>query len=156
MEEDPAFYEKFSKLIQQAIDDFKARRINDLEYLNQVTGIRNKVATKQHDEVPEQIRGNEEACAYYGVVSPFFMAYDLKPDQREAIVAETSLAIQEIIHRHWKVDFWNDADAQKAAMNDIDDFLYDQVKDQYGLSLSLAQMDDIIEKTVQIARRRRH
>ena len=33
MDEDPAFYLKFSKLIQQAIDSFKARRIFDLEYL---------------------------------------------------------------------------------------------------------------------------
>ncbi|MEM8727613.1 MAG: hypothetical protein AAGE99_02740 [Chlamydiota bacterium] len=35
MAEDPTFYEKFSKLIQQAIDDFKARRISDLDYLKQ-------------------------------------------------------------------------------------------------------------------------
>jgi type I restriction enzyme R subunit len=33
MEEDPYFYEKFSKLIQQAIDDFRQLRISDLDYL---------------------------------------------------------------------------------------------------------------------------
>lgn len=33
MDEDPAFYEKFSKLIQQAIEDFRAKRISDLDYL---------------------------------------------------------------------------------------------------------------------------
>jgi len=32
MDEDPAFYEKFSKLIQQAIEDFRAKRISDLDY----------------------------------------------------------------------------------------------------------------------------
>jgi type I restriction enzyme R subunit len=31
MGEDPAFYEKFSKLIQQAIEDFRAKRIFDLD-----------------------------------------------------------------------------------------------------------------------------
>jgi len=32
IEEAPAFYEKFSKLIQQAIEDFRAKRLSDLEY----------------------------------------------------------------------------------------------------------------------------
>lgn len=40
--QDPAFYEKFSKLIQQAIDDYRAKRITDLEYLQRVTDIRTR------------------------------------------------------------------------------------------------------------------
>lgn len=156
MDEDPAFYEKFSKLIQEAIDDFKARRISDLEYLNRVIDIRNKVATKQHDDVPENIRDNDEACAYFGLVKPFFMLYDMDEDQIDSIASETSLAIQRIIDVHWKVDFWDDADVQKIAMNDIDDFLYDEVKEQYSVALSLEQMDEIIEKTMQVAKHRRH
>ncbi len=47
MEEDPAFYEKFSKLIQQAIDAYRAKRISDLEYLKKVLEIRDKVATRK-------------------------------------------------------------------------------------------------------------
>jgi type I restriction enzyme R subunit len=156
MDEDPAFYEKFSKLIQQAIDDFKARRMSDLEYLNKVIGIRSRVVARKHDDAPEQIRDNDEACAYFGVIKSFFMEQDLTQEQIDTISAETSLAIQQIIDSHWKVDFWSDADAQKTTMNDIDDFLYDQVKDQYGISLSLKQMDEIIEKTMQVARHRRH
>ncbi|MDD3880225.1 MAG: type I restriction endonuclease subunit R, partial [Syntrophomonas sp.] len=66
MEEDPAFYEKFSLLIQQAIDGFRAKRISDLEYLNLVSEIRNKVVTRQHDDMPETLLGNEDAMAYYG------------------------------------------------------------------------------------------
>jgi type I restriction enzyme R subunit len=156
MEEDPAFYEKFSKLIQQAIDDFKARRMNDLEYLNKVIGIRSRVVARKHDDAPEQIRDNDEACAYFGVIKSFFMEQDLTREQIDTISAETSLAIQQIIDSHWKVDFWSDADAQKTTINDIDDFLYDGVKDQYHISLSLEQMDEIIEKTMQVARHRRY
>src|SRR5690606_36285030 len=43
MEEDPAFYEKFSDMIQKVIEDFRAKRISDLEYLNKVTKISEKV-----------------------------------------------------------------------------------------------------------------
>ena len=160
MDEDPAFYEKFSKLIQAAIDDFKAKRISDLEYLNRVIDIRNKVATKQHDDIPDCIRENDEACAYFGLIKPQFQQVatlnELDDAQLDAIAAQTSLAIQKIIDAHWKVDFWDDADVQKTAMNDIDDFLYDEVKEQYGVTLSLEQMDEIIEKTMQVAKHRRH
>jgi len=154
MDEDPAFYEKFSKLIQAAIDDFKAKRISDLEYLNRVIDIRNKVTTKQHEDVPDNIRDNDEACAYFGLVKPYFAQSDLNVAQVDSIASETSLAIQEIIAKHWKVDFWGDSDVQKAAMNDIDDFLYDEVNEGYGLSLSLEEMDEVIERTMQVSQSR--
>ena len=73
----------------------------------------------------------------------------------KAVAAEAALAIQKIIGKHSKVDFWTDYDAQKVAQNDIDDFLYDQVNDKYGASLSTEQMDEIIEKTMRIARNQR-
>ena len=81
MDEDPAFYEKFSKLIQQAIEDFRAKRLSDLEYLNQVMEIRTKVVTRHHDDVPEKLSGNEDAMAYYGVLKPFFAEHPLTPEK---------------------------------------------------------------------------
>ena len=45
MDKDPAFYEKFSKLIQDAIDGFKNQRISDLEYLQKASAIRDESPT---------------------------------------------------------------------------------------------------------------
>lgn len=155
MEEDPTFYEKFSKLIQRAIDDFRAHRISDLDYLSHVYDIRDKVVSGRHEDVPDSISDNQEACAYYGVIKPYFTQYDIDDKQIEEVSSQTALAIQRTIDFHWKVDFWDDNDAQKAAMNDIDDFLYDNVKKQFEFPLSLEQMDEIIEKTMRVARSRR-
>lgn len=153
MEEDPAFYEKFSLLIQQAIDAFRAKRISDLEYLNLVSEIRNKVVTRQHDDMPETLMGNEDAMAYYGVLKTFFMNSPGK-DKYQTLSAQTALAIQEILQRHWKVQFWDDDVSQNQAINEIDDYLYDEIRGVHGVELSEEQMDDIIEKTLQIARHR--
>ncbi|MDA0929260.1 MAG: hypothetical protein O2861_14375 [Proteobacteria bacterium] len=155
MDEDPAFYEKFSKLIQRAIDD-KARRISDLEYLNKVSDIRDKVVTKQHDDVPKKIDGNEDAMAFYGILKPFFETCELDESVCEGISADTALAIKSTLQRHWKVQFWDDDDAQKRAMNDIDDYLYDQVKGARSVDLTLEQMDEIIERSMQVASHRMH
>lgn len=155
MDEDPAFYQKFSKLIQQAIDDFRARRISDLDYLSKVSDIRDKVVSRQHDDMPDNIQGNDEACAYFGLIKPFLLKYELPENELDSISAETALAIQSTIDRHWKVDFWNDDEAKNATINDIDDYLYDDVKSKYQISLSIEQMDEIIEKTMHVAKSRR-
>jgi type I restriction enzyme R subunit len=154
MGEDPAFYEKFSKLIQQAIEDFRSKRISDLEYLNKVVDIRNKVVGKVHDEIPDKLSGNEDAMAYFGVLKPFLEKHELGEEDLESAVADTAIAIHGILEKHKKVHFWDDEDAQKQAVNEIDDYLYDELKTERGIELSLDQMDDIIAKVVQVAKHR--
>ena len=154
MDEDPAFYEKFSKLIQQAIEDFRAKRLSDMDYLNRVMDIRTKVATRRHDDVPEKLSGNEDAMAYFGVLKPFFAEHPLAPDVSESLAADTALAVDSILERHWKVQFWDDDDAQKRAINDIDDYLFDDVKEKMGVKMNEEQMDALIEKALQVAKSR--
>ncbi len=154
MDEDPAFYEKFSKLIQQAIEDFRAKRLSDLDYLNQVMEIRSKVVTRHHDDVPEKLSGKEDAMAYYGVLKPFFAEHPFSPERSDSISADTALAIDAILTRHWKVQFWEDDDAKNQAINDIDDYLFDEVKGKAGVEISLEQMDALIERTLQVAKNR--
>ncbi len=154
MDEDPAFYEKFSKLIQQAIEDFRAKRISDLDYLNKVVDIRNKVVGKVHDDIPDKLSGNEDAMAYFGVLKPFLEKHELSEEDLEAAAADSAIALHGILEKHKKVHFWDDEDAQKQAVNEIDDYLYDELKSEKGIELSLDQMDDIIEKVLQVAKHR--
>lgn len=154
MDEDPAFYEKFSKLIQQAIEDFRARRLSDLDYLNKVVDIRNKVVGKVHDDIPDKLSGNEEAMAYFGVLKPFLEMHELGEEDLESAGADTAIAIHAILEKHRKVHFWDDEDAQKQAINEIDDYLYDELKTERGIELSLDQMDEIIERVLQVAKHR--
>ncbi len=154
MGEDPAFYEKFSKLIQQVIEDFRAKRLSDLEYLNKVVEIRSKVVDRVHDDVPDILVGNEDAMAYFGVIRPFINAHTLGEAELEAIAADTAIALHGILEKHRKVHFWDDEDAQKQAANEIDDYLYDELGTARGIELSLDQMDDIIKKVLQVAKHR--
>lgn len=167
MDEDPAFYEKFSKLIQQAIEDFRAKRISDLDYLSKVVDIRNKVVGKVHDDLPDKLLGNEDAMAYFGVIKPFIEQAIIRAGTgaiiragtgalplQESAVADTAMAIYGILDKHRKVHFWDDEDAQKQAVNEIDDYLYDELNTVRGIGLSLEQMDDIIEKVLQVAKHR--
>jgi type I restriction enzyme R subunit len=154
MDEDPAFYSTFSTLIQKAIEDFRAKRLSDLDYLNKVVDIRNKVVGKVHDNIPDQLSGNEDAMAYFGVLKPFLEKHELGKEDLESAAADTAIAIHGILEKHKKVHFWDDEDAQKQAVNEIDDYLYDELKTERGIELSLDQMDNLIEKVLQVAKNR--
>lgn len=155
MEEAPAFYEKFSKLIQQAIDDFRARRISDLDYLKKVSDYRNKVVTRRHDDAPEKLEGNENAQALYGNLIPLFEATVEDPSVCEEVTCDFVFEFLKLLDKHRKVHFWDDDDEQKLTMNDIDDFLYDEIRSNRGIDLSTEQMDEIIERSMTLARNRK-
>ena len=70
LDEDPAFFEKFSKLIQQAIDDYRAGRISDLEYLTRASEIKDAVVNRKTDDMPTVLHGNDHAIACFGVLEP--------------------------------------------------------------------------------------
>lgn len=152
--QDPAFYEKFSKLIQQAIDDYRAKRISDLEYLQRVTEIKESVVNRKVDDLPSSIAANEDAIAVYGLLRPFLAQHFAATEHVTAAAANAANAIWDVLQRNRKVGYWDDLDAQRRTMNEIDDYLYDEVKGRQGVPLSTNEMDEIIEKTMQLARHR--
>jgi type I restriction enzyme R subunit len=152
--QDPAFYEKFSKLIQQAIDDYRAKRITDLEYLQRVTDIKESVVKRKSDDLPAAIAGDEDATAVYGLLQPFVAAHVTDAEQARQIAAETAKSVWGVFLSNRKVGYRDDLDAQRRTMNEIDDYLYDEVKGRQGIDLTTAEMDEIIEKTMQLARHR--
>lgn len=148
LDEDPAFYQTFSALIQQAIDDFRQQRITDMEYLNRVQEIRYKITHKVREGIPQQIAGNDDAIAFYGMLKPY-----LKELGDEKLVS-TVTAIIDIIRNHMKVNYWLDENAQKDTINSIDDYLFDVVKGEYGLDLDTDTLDVIIEQVMNLAKHR--
>jgi type I restriction enzyme, R subunit len=154
LEQDPAFYEKFSKLIQQAIDDYRARRLSDLEYLQRVTEIKDAVVSRKDDDLPPMLAGDSDAAAVYGLLRPFVANHLSDAGQAKTTAAEAAKAMWDIFQRNRKVGYWDDLDAQRRTMNEIDDYLYDEVKGARGIALSTDEMDEIIEKTMQLAHHR--
>jgi type I restriction enzyme R subunit len=154
LEQDPAFYEKFSRLIQQAIDDYRAKRLSDLEYLQRVTEIKDGVVSRKGDDLPPVLAEDADAAAVYGLLRPFVASHLSDAEQTQTTAAEAAMAVWDIFRRNRKVGYWDDLDAQRRTMNEIDDYLYDEVKGARGIALSTEEMDEIIEKTMQLARHR--
>ena len=154
MEEDPAFYQKFSSLIQRVIDEFRVERISGLEYLEKVSKLKKDFDSREHEDMPEKLRLNGDAAAFFGVIQPVFETSGCATEMCDEHSADTALAIHDILQRHGKIHFWDDPDARNSAINDIEDYLYDEVKAKKGIDLDNEQLDEIIERTMRIVRNR--
>jgi type I restriction enzyme R subunit len=155
LEEDPAFYEPFSRLIQKAIEDFRQGRLDELDYLRTVSAIRDAVVNRKTDDLPAAVRDNPVATAFFGVALEVVRQVGGRAESEmldiAAAIAANALTI---IERHRIVDWIGNPDVQKAMANDLDDYLFDVVKGKQGVPLTPAIMDDLIDRVMQIARHR--
>jgi type I restriction enzyme, R subunit len=152
LREDPAFYEKFSRLIQETIDDFRSQRISDLEYLKRSREIREAVVNRKNDDLPPRIRADRTATAFYGVILE-------AADHEKPLIAsiadvatDAALSLEEIVRKHQIVNWVGNVDVNNSIINDIEDYLFDVVRDEKGIPLSRESIDSIIERVMQIAR----
>jgi len=150
MSEDPAFYKKFSELLRDAIRAFREGRISEAEYLRRTKGIMDSVLGRTDDGIPETLKHNDTAKAYFGEVVEVLSGYHKDGFDKAKAGVETALAIEEIIRSKSIVKWTEDNDVKNAMRNSIEDHLF-EIKDKYGLELSFEDMDTIMDKCIDIA-----
>ena len=152
-EEDPAFYKRFSRLLEDTIEEFMAKRISDAQYLDKVTEIMNAVRNRTGDDVPKQLEHRDVAKAFYGLVYEVISKFENNESDPKESSADIGLAIDDIVQECLVVDWVNNKDIQNAMLNKIEEYLY-EVKDQYGIMLSYDDIDIIMEQSINVAKTR--
>jgi type I restriction enzyme R subunit len=66
-------------------------------------------------------------------------------------VADIALAIIAIIQNHLIVDVWSNDVAMNKMRNAIDDYFFDVVRDQKGITLDLDQLDALETRIMNLA-----
>lgn len=150
MEEDPFFYRGFSKILEDVIGTWRVGRISDAECLGQVTDVMNKVMDRSSADLPPELRNQDVAKAFYGVVNDAFSKLKTPPPDTRKIATEIAIEIDRIIRETRVVDWTSKPDVQNAMRNQIDDCLY-ELKKRHGIDLSFEDMDFIIESSINIA-----
>lgn len=152
-DENPAYYDSFSKRIKEALDLYKEKVISEAEYLQKMRTIMEDYhAGKSTVSYPERIRNNIHAQAFYGVLNAIFDEVEdetITPD----FVAEVAEEITKIIAAHSQVDWSNNKTIHDRISQAIDDLFYEYEK-KYGLKLSFDVVDKIIDNVKTVALRR--
>lgn len=157
MDEDPALYKAFSELLEEAIKEYRHKRISEKDYLLKVSEIAKDVAAgKRKDNLPAAIRENQNAQAFYGIVLPIIGQHVGDIAKSEKISAEIALHILQIITdpKHLIVNVWQNPDALKKIQNAIDDYFFDVVSPTMEVSLTPEELDTLQAALIGIARAR--
>ena len=152
-DENPTYYDSFSKRIKQALEDYKNRVISEAEYLDKMKSIMADYRKGTTNiTYPEKIKENVHAQAFYGVITAIL---DDKIDINANIdtVSDISLEITSIIKKHDTVDWQTNKEIHNKIAQDIDDMFYRLEKGNV-FSIDFDTIDKIIENVITVALRR--
>jgi type I restriction enzyme, R subunit len=158
MEEDPAFYKKFSQMLKETIADYEAKRITEVQYLSKVQQILENVLLHTDGDIPEILKEKDTAKAFYGLAAEVLSQKMKDPVAAKQISAQAAIRVDELIKGAVFdggkpiVDWQYKTNITGKLLIEIGDYLIDEVRDKYGMELSFAEMDEIAEKCIEVAK----
>ena len=152
MEEDPAFYKKFSEMLKDTIKDYEEHRITEKEYLNHVHEIMENVLAHNDESFPAEIKDNDIAKAIFGISKEILQEKKLSSWDTQKVALMISLQADEIFKSLKIVNFQNNKDVLNRMKISISDMFYDEVKTKYKLDISLSEIDLFVDKCIWIAK----
>lgn len=160
MDEDPAFYKKFSQLLKETIAGYEAKRITEAQYLSKVQDIMDNVLTRTDNEVPEALQEKEEAKAFYGISKELLSEKMQDEIVLKEVSVQAALNIDELIRKSVLdygrpvIDWQNKSNITGKLLIEIGDYLIDEVRDKYNINLSFGEMDKLAEDCIEVAKLR--
>jgi type I restriction enzyme R subunit len=155
MEKDPAFYEKFSRLIENTIEAYRQGRLSEAEYLKRASEILHTVQTGRDADTPQKLYQYRDAPAYYGVMLEPMSQYegDCPDVDMDDLVADAAIRLEEIIEERKIRDWTSNPDVKLDIKRAMDEYLY-SIRGRYDIPLTHGDMEVILDRVVDIAEQR--
>src|SRR5690625_4196778 len=155
---DPAYYKKFSQMIEDTFNKYKEKRISEKEYLEAMYHHANEYEEEDIVGYPDDIKRNPHAQAFYGslhdVLTEERAKYETNKDvAMKDILGKVSIDIEKAIEKQVKVDWHNNQDVRNSMEQAIEDVLFDY-KEKYNLELDWDTIDKLNRNMQEIARQR--
>jgi type I restriction enzyme R subunit len=160
MDEDPAFYKKFSQMLKETIADYEAKRISEAQYLSRVQDIMDNVLAHTDNDIPEQLKDRDVAKAFYGLTIEALSEKIKDNTVCKEAATQTALQIDDLIQEavldNGKpiIDWQYKTNITGKLLIEIGDYLIDEVRDKYNVDLTFKDMDKIAENCIEVAKLR--
>ena len=145
---DPEFYKRFSEKIEKLIAELREAKKEDLKsLLDQARDVQGQVTAYEASDIPEAIR-------FQKALHPFFRSLQSKlevhavPSQQ---LCEMARAMVERIDQRKIVDWHRNIEVERQVRMALEDYLFDVVKEQNGIPLTMDEMDAIITLVWELA-----
>ena len=147
MDKDPEFFERFSKKIENIIEQMRLGKLADIEALKQMKLISEDVLNKKDDELPKEIKELKGADVFYHNLGTSFKNAKIENEMYISIIID----IFSILKKEAIIDWQKNLDVKRKMSNIIDDYLYDVVKGQKGVDIDSEFIKATITTTMQLA-----
>ncbi len=160
MDEDPAFYKKFSQMLSETIAEYEEKRINEAQYLSKVQEIMENVLAHTDSDIPESLQQREVAKAFYGLTLESLIDKVQDAVVRREIAVQSALHIDDLIRASVLdkekpiIDWQQKTNITGKLLIEIGDYLIDEVRDKYNVSLTFGEMDQIANNCIEVAKLR--
>lgn len=157
-DENPSYYESFSKKIKETLDEFKNKLIDDKTYLSKIRSILEDFENNKSSIVyPDKIKNNYNAQAFYGGICMVLdnISNDIQGKElfTQDFITDISIHIADIFKQNIQVDWKENIDIHKKIEGQIDDLFFDY-ENEYNIRIDSFIIFEIIEKVKLIAIRR--
>ncbi|RAI88074.1 type I restriction endonuclease subunit R [Algoriphagus yeomjeoni] len=161
MDEDPAFYKKFSQLLSQTIADYEARRISETQYLQKTKNVMDAVLNHTDSDIPELLKDESVAAAFYGLTKEFLDEKISNTDALKSICETSALKINQLIKAEVFgqgqspiVEWESKREITGKLIIEIGDYLIDEVRDKHAREISYSEIDSLAERILAVAKKR--
>lgn len=146
-ESDPIFYTKFSQKISKILEEMRQKKLADIDALRQLKLIKDDVLDKKGDELPANIEKSEAAAILYRNFEDELREIIPSADAYEQII----IGLSEVIKQSTVIDWWKNFEIKRQIKNNIDDYLYDEVKVNMGFDLNSETIQMVIDSAIELA-----
>jgi len=145
-------------MLQEAILEYESNRISETIYLNRVQEIMNNVLAHTDSDIPEELKDKDVAKAFYGLcvesLSENIQDYIVRREISTLAALNIDELIQQAVLDNNKpiIDWQYKTNITGKLQIEIGDYLIDEVRDKYHLTLSFGEMDEIANKCLEVAK----
>lgn len=147
--ENPPYYKKFSKRIEEAIEEYRNRRISEAEYLEKMEKLKQDFVSGNSGIIyPENVKGDIER-SMYGTIYEVINSH-LKENCKLYEIGEMAKNIKEGIESRIKRDWHYNTEVHNSIKRFIDEIIYTYTEEK-NIEISFEEIDQIIEDILAIA-----
>jgi type I restriction enzyme R subunit len=138
---DPEFYRYFSEKISRLIAELRSAKEEDVRaLLGEVRQVQGQVVDYEDSDIPAPLKERKPLHPYFRNLKKRLAEHPLTAEQLCSVV-ET---IYQLIEQHKIVDWDSDIEVERRVRGEVEDYLFDTVKNKYGASLTLDEIDALL------------
>ena len=138
---DPEFYRHFSEKISRLIAELRIAKEEDVKaLLGEVRQVQSKVVDYENNDIPAPLKERKVLHPYFRNLKNRLADHPLTAEQLCSAI-ET---IYQLIEKHKIVDWDSNIEVERRVRMEIEDYLFDTVKNQYGAPLTFDEIDAIL------------